>query len=199
LIEKAKEVKPNYPEISSGHLGPLIFGPQAVTIQEHLDDAIAKGAEVAVGGKITNNGGNWCDATVLLKVDHSMKVMMEETFGPILPVMPFETEAEAVSLSNDSPFGLSASVFAGTVEEAEAVAYQINAGAVCINDASLTAFVQEAENDPFGSSGMGRSRMGPSALQRFFRTKAIMVNTGDQPRSIDMSGEKPQGPPPAAK
>ena len=70
------------------------------------------------------------------------------------------------------------------------MASQINAGAVCLNDASLTAFCQEAENDPFGESGMGKSRMGKSALLRFFRTKAILASHSETVRSIDMSGEQ---------
>lgn len=179
----------NYPDIAVGHIGPLIFEPQAATIQAHLADAVEKGAEIKLGGKIEEHGGGkWCNATVLVGVNHEMQVMREETFGPVMPVMPFSSEQQAVELANDSAYGLSAAVF-GAVEDAERVASQINAGAVCINDASLTAFVQEAENDPFGDSGLGKSRMGPSALLRFFRTKAIMVNNGDV-RTISASGEQ---------
>jgi len=190
LAEKASKVALNYPDINTGHIGPLIFEHQAATIEQHLADATAKGATCLTGGVIEKHGGgNWINATVLTGVNHEMDVMREETFGPVLPVMPFTTVAEAVELCNDSPFGLSAAVFAATIEEAETFACQINAGAVCLNDASLTAFCQEAENDPFGASGMGKSRMGKSALLRFFRTKAILANRGESVRSIDMSGE----------
>lgn len=106
-----------------------------------------------------------------------MKVMTEETFGPILPVMPFGTVEEAIKLANDTEYGLSAAVFAATLEEAEAVAEQIEAGAVSLNDAALTGLFYEAEKHAFKASGIGGSRMGPAGLQRFLRRKALIANT----------------------
>lgn len=184
LLAEAAKTKLAYPGPKEGQLGPFIFAPQADIVARHVADAVAKGASVRCGGEISNEGGGlWCGATVLTGVDHSMAVMKEETFGPVMPVMPFETVDDAVRLANDSAFGLSASVFAGSVDEAEAVAVRLNAGAVSINDASLTAYMHQAENDLFGASGMGRSRMGASGLLRFFRVKALIAQTGT-PRNI---------------
>jgi succinate-semialdehyde dehydrogenase/glutarate-semialdehyde dehydrogenase len=118
---------------------------------------------------------------VMTGVDHSMKVMTEETFGPILPVMPFADAEEAVHLANDTTFGLSAAVFAGDVEEAIAVGRRIRAGGISINDAALTALVHDGEKNSFNSSGLGGSRMGPAALRRFGRRQAFLVASPDAP------------------
>jgi acyl-CoA reductase-like NAD-dependent aldehyde dehydrogenase len=108
-----------------------------------------------------------------------MQVMTEETFGPVMPVMKFSDEAEAVRLANDSHYGLSGAVFAATEEEALRVATQIDAGGVSVNDAGMTTMIFEECKSAFKYSGMGPSRMGPSGLTRFLRQKALFVNRGD--------------------
>lgn len=179
LVQKAGTVDLNWPEITRGHIGPIIFEKQADTLQAHIDDAVAKGARVLTGGKVENHGGGkWLKPTVLADVTHDMAVMRDETFGPILPVMAFETVADAITLANDTEFGLSAAVFAGTLDEAEQVGRQIEAGGVSLNDAALTALFHEAEKHSFKLSGMGGSRMGPAGFQRFLRRKALIANTG---------------------
>ena len=188
LKEQAAGVEINYPRISAGHIGPFIFGRQADIVKSHLDDAVAKGARIECGGEIIDHGGKWLMPTVLTGVDHSMLVMTEETFGPVIPVMKFDRVEEGLALANDSRYGLSGSVFAGDVDEAVAVAQQLNGGAISINDGSLTAMVHEAENDCFRLSGLGRSRMGASGIARYFRKKAILINRG-QPAAIADYGE----------
>lgn len=179
LAGKARQVKLNYPDIDRGDLGPLIFARQADIIDEHLDDAVAKGATIVCGGKTRNlGGGRYCEATVLTDVDHTMKVMTDETFGPVIPVMAFRTVDEAVALANDSEYGLSAAVFAATLDEARAVGERINAGGISLNDAALTRETYEAEKNSFGYSGMGGSRMGAAGLLRFYRKKALLMQTG---------------------
>ncbi|MDF2387299.1 aldehyde dehydrogenase family protein [Nostoc ellipsosporum NOK] len=178
LIAKASRLQLAYPTIESGELGPIIAEKQAAIISDHLQDAVEKGAIIHCGGKVEAlNGGWWCRPTVITQVNHSMKVMTEETFGPIMPVMPFPTVEEAVYLANDSIFGLSAAVFADSEAEALAVADQIDAGAISINDAALTAIMHEGEKNAFKFSGMGGSRMGPAALKRFTRKKACLIKT----------------------
>jgi len=179
LIEKANAVRLNWPDIGAGEIGPIIFANQADTLQRHIDDAVAKGAKVLTGGTVeSHGGGRWLKPTILSDVTHDMMVMTEETFGPILPVMAFDTVDQAIALANDTEFGLSAAVFAGTLEEAEAVGRQIEAGGVSLNDAALTALFHEAEKHSFKLSGMGGSRMGPAGFQRFLRRKALIANTG---------------------
>jgi len=161
-----------------GQMGPLIFEKQAQKIQEQIDDAVAKGAKILTGGKVeTINGGLWCRPTVLTHVNHDMDVMVEETFGPLIPVMPFTTNQQAIEWSNDSVFGLSASVFSKDKDSAIEIASQIEAGAISINDGSLTNKVYDAEKNSFKESGINGSRMGDAGFLRFFRKKALLIQT----------------------
>ncbi len=179
LLEKSAAVQLNYPDIHRGHIGPIIFDQQADTLQAHIDDAVSNGARLLCGGQIEHHGGGkWLRPTILADVTHDMLVMREETFGPVLPVMAFDTIDEAVALANDTAFGLSAGVFAGTLEEAETIGRRLDAGGVSLNDAALTALFHEAEKHSFKLSGMGGSRMGPAGFQRFLRRKALIANTG---------------------
>lgn len=178
LVSKAKQLKLAYPTVESGEIGPIIAERQAAIISEQLQDAIDKGAIVQCGGKVENlAGGWWCYPTVLTNVDHGMKIMTEETFGAIMPIMPFTTVEEAVQLANDTTYGLSAAVFAGSETEALAAGNRIQAGAISINDAALTALIHEGEKNAFNYSGMGGSRMGSAALKRFMRKKAYLIKT----------------------
>lgn len=194
LVQKAKAVTLNTPDMHDGHLGPLIFARQAEIIQSQINDAVAKGAVVHTGGKIQNNGGLWYPPTVLSNVTHDMVVMCEETFGPVLPVMSFSNVDEAVALANDSVFGLSASVFSADTKEATAVGRRIEAGAISINDAALTSLMYEAEKNSFKLSGLGASRMGPTGLMRFFRKQSFMTNTADvfTIKQFDEANSKPK-------
>lgn len=179
LVAAADAVRLNWPDIAQGELGPLIFERQADIIDAQIRDAKAKGARVHTGGVIeTHGGGRWIRPTVISGVDHTMSVMMQETFGPVLPVMAFSDLDEAVRLANDTEYGLSAAVFAGDLEEAEAIARRLEAGAVSLNDAALTALFYEAEKQSFKASGLGPSRMGAAGLTRFYRRKALIANTG---------------------
>ena len=110
-----------------------------------------------------------------------MVVMTEETFGPIMPVMPFSTTEEAVTLANDTSFGLSAAVFAGSTAEALEVGSKLEAGGISINDAALTALIYEGEKNAFKCSGLGGSRMGPASLSRFIRKQAFLMKTNSAP------------------
>jgi succinate-semialdehyde dehydrogenase / glutarate-semialdehyde dehydrogenase len=181
LVTKAEGLSLAYPTLESGEIGPIIAERQAAVISDQLLDAIAKGAVVHCGGQVENkDGGWWCRPTVLTQVNHSMNVMTEETFGPIMPVMPFSTVQEAISLANSTLYGLSAAVFAEE-QEALSVAQQLNAGAISINDAGLTALIYEGEKNSFKYSGLGGSRMGAAALTRFMRKKAFLVKTNSVP------------------
>jgi succinate-semialdehyde dehydrogenase / glutarate-semialdehyde dehydrogenase len=181
LVSKAEGLKLAYPTVESGEIGPIIAERQAAIISEHLLDAIEKGAIVRCGGKVEEkDGGWWCLPTVLTQVDRSMKVISEETFAPIMPVMSFSTVEEAIDLANDTIYGLSAAIFAEE-SEALAVARQIDAGAISINDAALTALIYEGEKNSFKYSGLGSSRMGTAGLMRFLRKKAFLVKTNSSP------------------
>ncbi|WP_017654817.1 aldehyde dehydrogenase family protein [Fortiea contorta] len=178
LVLKAQKLKLAYPTVESGEIGPIIAERQAAIISDHLLDAVEKGAVVHCGGQIEELGGGWWfRPTVLTQVNHSMKIMTEETFGPIMPVMTFSTVEEAINLANDSIYGLSAAVFAGSEASAIEVAQQIDAGAISINDAALTAIMHEGEKNAFKFSGLGGSRMGSAAIKRFTRKKVFLIKT----------------------
>lgn len=179
LTQKAQQVQLAYPGMSDGQMGPIISGQQAAIINRHLADALDKGAKIVYGSAACEEigGGYWLRPTILTNVHHGMLVMTEETFGPIIPVMSFKEEEEAVRLANDSAFGLSAAVFASGWQEAERIGKRIEAGAISINDCALTAIIHEGEKQSLKFSGIGGTRMGPGALRRFFRQKAMIVKT----------------------
>jgi acyl-CoA reductase-like NAD-dependent aldehyde dehydrogenase len=140
---------------------------------------VAKGAQIVTGGEVKQlDGGMWLEPTVLTHVDHSMAVMTEETFGPVMPVMKYRDEQEAIALANDTIFGLSGAVFGPTDDDAIRVAEQIEAGGISVNDAGMTTMVFDACKMAFHRSGMGPSRMGTVGLTRLLRQKAIYINRG---------------------
>ncbi len=188
LSEKAAAVELSYPDPKSGIIGPLIFAKQAQIIEAHLEDASTKGAKTHTGGEVLNLGGGlWVKPTVLSHVNHSMDIMTQETFGPIMPVMAFSDDDEAINLANDSQYGLSGAVFAGDEKRALNFAEKLQVGGVSINDAGMTTMIFEARKSAFNYSGMGPSRMGPSGLTRFLRQKAHYLNKGPVVPLISMA------------
>ena len=136
-------------------VGAVIFPPQLDIVEDHVQDAVDKGAKVLTGGHAGSGPGRFFEPTVLVDVDHSMKIMTEETFGPTLPIMKISDAEEGVRLANDSNYGLQASVWTSDVERGEALARRIEAGVVCVNDAQIN---YTALNLPMGgwkSSGLG--------------------------------------------
>lgn len=187
-VATANSLAINYPDINDGVIGPFIFAEQAHKVAAQLDDARAKGATVHCGGEIIDHGGLWMRPTVVTDVTHDMLLMQQETFGPVVPIMPFADADGAVALANDTQYGLSASVFAGTIAEGQALAARLKAGAVSVNDAALTAMLHDFEHDSFGYSGLGRSRAGLSAFTRFTREQSVMTNMESQPLLLNQLG-----------
>ncbi len=177
LLEKARGVRLTADD-PHGQIGPFIMARQAEIVREHLADAVARGAKIEHGGRIVERGGLWCEPTVLSGVDHSMKVMTEETFGPVIPVMKYDSLEEAIRLANEGDYGLSANVLAGSETEALAIAERLEAGFVSLNEISMSSFVMDFEWEAFRFSGLGRSRMGPSGIARYLRVKAIVASRG---------------------
>lgn len=176
VVERMKALRLNTDDIRKGELGPVIFRKQADVLRAQLEDAKAKGAKVLTGGNIIEkNGGLWCEPTVLVDVTHDMKVMADETFGPIVPIMTFNDTEEAIRLANDTEFGLSAAVI-GDEDAAIAVGSRINAGGMWINDFDTMGGVgARAEKTAFRNSGLGGTRYGYGGFLRFMRKKAIVI------------------------
>jgi succinate-semialdehyde dehydrogenase / glutarate-semialdehyde dehydrogenase len=179
LVGKANQLKLAFPTMDSGQIGPIISEKQVAIINNQLEDAFKKGATLKAGSTKCEelDGGYYCRPTILTNVNHDMKIMTEETFGPILPVMMYSDIEEAIALANGTQYGLSGAVFAGSEEEAMSIARQMKCGAVSINDAALTAVMHEGEKNSFKMSGIGGTRMGPSAIKRFMKQKAYLINS----------------------
>src|SRR5262249_42892538 len=112
-LDKTRRLRLGAGDDPSTDVGPLIRPRQVAVVEDHVEDAIAKGAHVLTGGRRPDLPGFFYEPTILTAVNHSMSVMRQETFGPVLPIMPVESEEEAVAFANDSEFGLSASVWTG--------------------------------------------------------------------------------------
>jgi succinate-semialdehyde dehydrogenase/glutarate-semialdehyde dehydrogenase len=150
-------------------IGPLIRERQLQIVEAQVEDARAEGARVLTGGqRLPEVGPTFYAPTVLTGVDHSMRLMQEETFGPVLPIMAIENEEEAIRFANDSQFGLAASVWTRNRRRGERVARQLNAGTVMVNDVISCFGISEAPHGGFGSSGIGRThgRMGMEEMVR---------------------------------
>ena len=159
-----------------GHdFGALIDDTQVAVAERHVADAVAKGARVLTGGKRPAGPGSFYEPTVLVDVDHSMDAMMEETFGPTLPIMKVSTVAEAVRLANDSPYGLSASVFSKDIERAKDVAVELDCGAVNINDVISNLMCTTAPMGGWKTSGIGARFGGADGVRKFCRQEAVVA------------------------
>ena len=171
--------------IASVDVGALTFPSQVETIDEHVRDAVAKGAKVLVGGHQREGEGRFFEPTVLVDVDHSMRIMTEETFGPTLPIMKVADAEEALRLANDSPYGLQASVWTRDVQKGEALARRVEAGVVCVNDAQVN---YTALNLPMGgwkASGLG-TRHGAAGVRKYTKTQSLLVTRLAPKRDVHM-------------
>jgi acyl-CoA reductase-like NAD-dependent aldehyde dehydrogenase len=166
-------------------IGAMIFPPQLDIVSEHVEDAVGKGARVEVGGHAKTDGGRFYEPTVLTGVDHSMKAMTEETFGPTLPIMKVADADEAVRLANDSQYGLAASVWTKDTAKGEAVARRIEAGAVCVNDAMLNYVALELPMGGWKNSGLG-SRHAAGGIRKYCAQQTLLVKRLAPKRDIQM-------------
>lgn len=155
--------------------GALIDDSQVAVTARHVDDALAKGAKALTGGKRPEGKGSFYPPTVLVDVDHSMSCMTEETFGPTLPIMKVSSVAEAVRLANDSPYGLSASVFSKDTARAKDIALQLDCGAVNVNDVISNLMCTTAPMGGWKTSGIGARFGGIDGVRKFCRQETVVV------------------------
>jgi acyl-CoA reductase-like NAD-dependent aldehyde dehydrogenase len=172
-VRKTKQLRVGHGSDREIDVGPLIHERQLHHVEAQVEEARARGAQVLAGGKrFPEMGPNFYLPTVLSEVTQAMAVMREETFGPVLPVMAFDTDDEAVNLANDSEYGLAASVWTRSRARGEAVARRIQAGTVMVNDAVACFGISEAPHGGVKASGMGRTH-GNFGLEEMVRTKYV--------------------------
>ena len=159
-------------------VGPLIRERQVKIVEDQVAESVSLGASILIGGARANPnglGGFFYEPTVITGVHHGMRLMREETFGPILPIMVVNDEEEAVRLANDSQFGLAASVWTRDRERGERLARRIDAGTVMVNDCLSSFGISEAPHGGSKLSGLGRTH-GRVGLMEMVRVKYIDVD-----------------------
>ncbi len=172
-VKKVEQLKVGNGRESTTDVGPLISERQLRIVEAQVEDARALGAAVLVGGKrLSELGPQFYAPTLITNVTPGMKLMQEETFGPVLPIISFSNDDEAVRLANDSEFGLAASIFTKNRRRGEVIARQLNAGAVMINDVLSCFAMPEAPHGGTGASGIGRTH-GLMGMREMVRPKYI--------------------------
>lgn len=153
-------------------VGAMVTRAQVDTVERHVEDARKSGARVLAGGA-RGAEGNFYTPTLLVDVDHRMVCMTEETFGPTLPVMRVADEDEAVRLTNDSEYGLSATVWTRDVARGRRMADRLDVGAVNVNDVFSNLFAAGLPHSGWKSSGLGARLGGAQGLRKYCRVQAI--------------------------
>lgn len=167
-------VKVGAPENEDTNIGPMVSVKQYNRVQDYIELGLAEGAELLIGGPgkpIGLEAGNFVQPTVFVHVNNQMRIAREEIFGPVLSIITYKTEEEAIEIANDTDYGLQAYVSSSNIERANAVAAQINAGRVLINQ------LNHDPQAPFGGfkqSGMGRE-FGVYGLETYLEPKTILV------------------------
>jgi succinate-semialdehyde dehydrogenase/glutarate-semialdehyde dehydrogenase len=158
IVEHTKNLKVGNACDPGTEVGPIIDAIQLKKVNEQVQEALSAGAIALCGGNQRNDlGGYFFEPTILTNVNHSMKVMKEETFGPVVSIMLVDTEKEAIDLANDSDYGLTASIWSANVSKAEKMSHQLNVGTVLINDCLYSHASPEVPWGGVKISGFGRN------------------------------------------
>jgi aldehyde dehydrogenase (NAD+) len=176
LVEVASDAKIGDPMSSDTHVGPVTTGPQYEKILDYINVAHEDGAICVLGGKpYTGDGAKgdrFVEPTIFTGVSNEMRIAQEEVFGPILSVIPFDTEEDAVSIGNDIVFGLAAGVWTSDMGRALRMSENLKAGTIWVNTYRAVSFMT-----PFGGfkrSGQGRES-GQEAIKEFMQVKSVWI------------------------
>lgn len=175
LVRQARAMQIGDPRTEGVTVGPVISERQAIRIERIVDESVSAGARLLTGGR---RDGLFYPPTVLDHVERNMPVFTEEVFGPVAPIIPFHSEAEALEIANDTSYGLTAAVHSSSVPRATAVAERLRTGMAHINDVSA----KDAANAPFGGMGSSgnASRIGGTASLEQFTQWRWMTMPGGQ-------------------
>jgi succinate-semialdehyde dehydrogenase/glutarate-semialdehyde dehydrogenase len=180
VVAETRRLRLGNPGAGEVEVGPMTLERQRRIVEEHVADAVAKGARVLTGGATPSGPGFFYPPTVLADVDHSMAIMREETFGPVLPIMAVDSLDDALRLANDSAYGLTASGWTRSDETARRLQRELQAGIVTIND-HLSSFGEPTA--PWGGvkwSGIGRTH-GLLGLREMVQPKYVSLDRGRGP------------------
>jgi len=176
VIAETSTLKQGFGTGEAVDVGAMSNERQLQIVEEHVSDAKQRGAKVLTGGhRAANLKGFFYQPTVLTDVDHSMVIMRDETFGPVLPVMTFKTDAEAIALANDSVYGLTASVWTKNLRRGRRIAQLIEAGTVMVNEVVYTHGIAQTPWGGVKESGYGRTH-GRMGLLELVAAKHVHVN-----------------------
>lgn len=176
VVKEVRALHQNVGTHEGTDIGAMSSERQLAIVEEHVNDAVARGAHALTGGhRLSGMGGTFFEPTVLTGVTQQMTVMREETFGPVLPVMTFKSDEEAVTLANDSVFGLTASVWTKNIERGRRMAEQIEAGTVTVNEVLYTHAIAQTPWGGVKQSGIGRTH-GKLGLLELVIPQHIHVN-----------------------
>ncbi len=177
IVHYANQMKVGKEDGMELHMGCFTNENELQRTERHIEDAVAKGARVLVGGKRRPDlGPLFFEPTVIVDVDHTMDIMKEETFGPVIPIMKVKDAEEAIKLANDNEYGLSASIFTRNLKRGQELALKLNCGDVGINRTHLGIGTPSIPSGGQKLSGIGR-RGGPEGLKRFVVTQSHIVDT----------------------
>jgi succinate-semialdehyde dehydrogenase/glutarate-semialdehyde dehydrogenase len=176
VVDETRNLKQDLGSSAEVDIAAMSSERQLALVEQQIENAVARGAKLLTGGKRSASlTGPFYEPTVITNVDHSMPLMREETFGPVLPVMTFEKDEDAIRLANDSVFGLTASVWTRNLARGRRIASQVEAGTVMVNEVLYTHGIAQTPWGGVKQSGLGRTH-GKLGLLELVTPQHVHVN-----------------------